>query len=452
MTLDITLLGDSNVLVDQQPAVAGPLSIAKPVEITIPKIARIVVTPPMAGTRSAQANLRSAEEALVAALSGAETESYPTAITRNENARAARQEIEALQRQIEAMCPQDPALDLQAGVAPLKALLEVNAPDDAEQADGVDLDAVESVFTLAREAEEIAAAVLEEAQRALQSAELSRARLDADQVGAARDMATAREVIDGLPAEIDRDVVVGRLADAKEELARRAEALAQARTTVENLDADRIRRSIANIDIAERQANEERVQLVARIAALESTIAREGPKGPPSILAEAKEAEDVASALCHRLQREADTLGLLRDTLRLAGEDASRTFLGPVTKRAALYVNRILPNSDLSFDDDMGLKTIRRNGIDEACGDLSRGTQEQLAVLTRIAFADLLLEKGAPVSLILDDPLVYSDDARLEAMTDILLDAANRMQVILLTCRAKAFRHPAGNRILLAGV
>jgi uncharacterized protein YhaN len=72
-----------------------------------------------------------------------------------------------------------------------------------------------------------------------------------------------------------------------------------------------------------------------------------------------------------------------------------------------------------------------------------------LAVLTRIAFADLLLEQGKPVSLILDDPLVYSDDGRLDTMIEILTEAATRMQIILLTCRDRAFRHVPGNRIML---
>jgi uncharacterized protein YhaN len=72
-----------------------------------------------------------------------------------------------------------------------------------------------------------------------------------------------------------------------------------------------------------------------------------------------------------------------------------------------------------------------------------------MTTLTRLAFADLLQEKGAPVSLILDDPLVYSDDGRFEAMTDILVEAASPMQVILFTCRAKAFRPVSGHRIAL---
>lgn len=67
---------------------------------------------------------------------------------------------------------------------------------------------------------------------------------------------------------------------------------------------------------------------------------------------------------------------------------------------------------------------------------------------TRIAFADLLLEQGRPVSLILDDPLVYSDDGRLDTMVEILSDVATRMQVILLTCRDRAFRHVQSNRLM----
>ena len=141
---------------------------------------------------------------------------------------------------------------------------------------------------------------------------------------------------------------------------------------------------------------------------------------------------------------------LLRDTLEGARADASRTFVGPLARRARRHIERLLPGCDLSFGDDLGLNSISRSGLSEGCGDLSKGTQEQLAVLTRLAFADMLLEQGAPVSLILDDPLVYSDDTRLDLMTEVLTEAATRMQVILLTCRDRAFRH-LGNRTALTG-
>jgi hypothetical protein len=41
-------------------------------------------------------------------------------------------------------------------------------------------------------------------------------------------------------------------------------------------------------------------------------------------------------------------------------------------------------------------------------------------VLARLVVADLQREDGAPIMLILYCSLVYSDDARLEIMTDIL--------------------------------
>jgi uncharacterized protein YhaN len=147
---------------------------------------------------------------------------------------------------------------------------------------------------------------------------------------------------------------------------------------------------------------------------------------------------------------EAGTLKLLRDTLEHARAETSGKFVGPVARRARRYIEQLLPGCDLTFSEDLGLESVTRGGMSEGCSNLSRGTQEQLAVLTRIAFADMLLDQGRPVSLILDDPLVYSDDARLDLMMEILIEAAGRMQVILLTCRERAFRHVGANRIRIS--
>jgi uncharacterized protein YhaN len=103
----------------------------------------------------------------------------------------------------------------------------------------------------------------------------------------------------------------------------------------------------------------------------------------------------------------------------------------------------------LSFHEDFRPNTLLRSGREEAAEDLSKGTQEQIAVLTRLAFADLLLSKGKPASLILDDALVFSDDDRFETMTEILSEAAKRMQVIVLSCRSRAFRHIDATRLSL---
>jgi uncharacterized protein YhaN len=82
---------------------------------------------------------------------------------------------------------------------------------------------------------------------------------------------------------------------------------------------------------------------------------------------------------------------------------------------------------------------IQRDGQREGFGSLSGGTQEQLAVLTRIAFAELLLAQGRPATVILDDALAFSDDERIESMFDVLMRAGEQVQIIILTCRKRLF-------------
>jgi len=92
---------------------------------------------------------------------------------------------------------------------------------------------------------------------------------------------------------------------------------------------------------------------------------------------------------------------------------------------------------------------VTRGGIAYDYENLSRGTQELLALFNRIEFADMMLEQSRPVFLTLDDPLVYSYDRRLDAMKETLTQTAPRMQVILLTCSDRVLRHIPGIRISL---
>ena len=142
-------------------------------------------------------------------------------------------------------------------------------------------------------------------------------------------------------------------------------------------------------------------------------------------------------------------LSLLDRVIKDAQFEASRRYLAPITKRVAPYVTRLLPNASLAFNEDYTPELLIRGGREEAAEHLSKGTQEQLAVLTRLAFADLLIEKGKPASLVLDDALVFADDDRFEIMLEILTEAARRMQVIVLSCRTSAYRSLDANRLML---
>jgi uncharacterized protein YhaN len=90
---------------------------------------------------------------------------------------------------------------------------------------------------------------------------------------------------------------------------------------------------------------------------------------------------------------------------------------------------------------------LRRNGQDEPVDVLSGGMREQLAILTRLAFARLLARDGRPAPVILDDALVYSDDDRIEKMFDALHRQSRDQQIIVFSCRQRAFERLGGNRL-----
>ncbi|MBL8652356.1 MAG: AAA family ATPase [Sphingopyxis sp.] len=451
VSIEVELTEGQTFTIDGEPATAGRHDVLQATTFAIGKAARLTITPPAVVGRSAVDAHDAALEAYHDKLAELEVESYAAAVKRLNAAQNARDELVVLERQLAALCPGDITLDLAPGAAALKLFLEDQTADADDAEAEPDLAALSKALDLANEAEQHAIGQHESAQQTHHQAETRLVQLGADTATAERDVASAQAQLTALEGEHDRSALAAQRQAAGEDYARRVDALDQAERAAGALDIERIRRSIAHQDQAQTRAQEERLALVAKIASLEATVASEGPKGLAGIAAETREVEESAAAQLVRLTREADVLALLRDTLREAGDAAARTFLGPVTRRAARYVERILPGSDLVFAEDMGLVGVRRDGFDEGCGDLSRGTQEQLAVLTRLAFADLLLDRKAPVSLILDDPLVYSDDARLEVMTDLLEEAGTRMQVILLTCRSKAFRHVAAHRIDLAG-
>jgi AAA domain len=411
----------------------------------------LVVHPPQGTGRSIEADLAAANDQLATSLRSLGLETAAAGIVRNERAAAAERELKTLRMQIAAACPADPTIALAAGADALRAFVatlgEVNndivAPSD-------DVSALEQLLSATKLAEAAVTGVHEDSRNALTKSEQQLATAMAEFAAASREVEAAGDALTKVVEDGDRAELEVKLSAAQRDRTSKFEALAKAREGAKAFDLASIRRRLENLDRAATRAGDERLELTARIASLEATVVREGTSGPAGRVAEAWEEEQVAISACERLTTEANTLSLLRDTLTEAANIASQTFLAPVTQRAGRYIQQLLPGCDLSFDDELGLTSVTRAGIDESCGDLSKGTQEQLAILTRLAFADLLLEDGAPISLILDDPLVYSDDARLETMTNILQEASKRMQVILLTCRSKAFRHVDAHRIVIA--
>ncbi|MCY4310653.1 MAG: hypothetical protein OXC54_04990, partial [Rhodospirillaceae bacterium] len=114
------------------------------------------------------------------------------------------------------------------------------------------------------------------------------------------------------------------------------------------------------------------------------------------------------------------------------------------------YLRLLFPGADIRIDENLGLAgVVREAGYEEAFGHLSMGTQEQIAVLVRLAFAEMLVEQGHPATVVLDDAFVFSDDRRMGRIFDILNMAAMNVQVLVFTCREQLFEGLGGRQLSL---
>ena len=204
--------------------------------------------------------------------------------------------------------------------------------------------------------------------------------------------------------------------------------LAEARRSRARLD-DEIKR--LTIDLAREQGEQTGVDESGRAAEVQ---ALEG---------EFERADEEAK----RLQHEADALQLLETTLAGIEAGAKAAYFEPISRRLRPRIQRLFGSSELSFKDEFTLDAFERGGVREDIAELSDGTREQLSILVRVAFAEVLAENGYPTPLVLDDPLAYSDDGRLAAMCGELAAAQTVSQIILLTCREKAFEVLPGRRL-----
>ena len=158
----------------------------------------------------------------------------------------------------------------------------------------------------------------------------------------------------------------------------------------------------------------------------------------------------LAEAECRRLKRRADAIMLLRSTLQTAERKAKEQYLLPVTDRIRPYLEILLPGTELTLTESMEVIGLKRKGVEEPFSSLSLGTREQIAVIVRLAFADLLHAQGQPAAVVLDDAIAYADAERLDRMLLVLRRAAQRSQILVLTCRERDYERAGAPIIRLS--
>ncbi len=148
--------------------------------------------------------------------------------------------------------------------------------------------------------------------------------------------------------------------------------------------------------------------------------------------------EDIAR---HSVQ--IDAVRLLFETLNHCKQSVMKSVLDPVRKRASQTLLRIAgPRfGDIHFDDSLLPKGVAPHSTEEAVNleQLSGGEQEQLYFAVRLALADVAFA-GTRQLVVLDDVFTYTDASRLARIVAILDEAADRYQIVLLTCHPERYR------------
>jgi chromosome segregation ATPase len=281
---------------------------------------------------------------------------------------------------------------------------------------------------------------LKDAEGALQAAKKSLAdAIDRGKVGEDK-LKDIRKTLDRSEREEGDEDLKNALKAAAKASEDASTAVNDIKQTLAKSDPDGARRELDAATEARDKVEKNLQDLRRQIRDLEVELQTLGQGNTAAELEVAKGRLERAQATEARLSHEAAALTLLHETLIGAEQSARETFLGPVSKRVEPYLRRLFPDSELVLNDQtLEITHLRRNGQDEPYERLSIGAREQLAVLARLAFADLLNEHGKQSPVILDDALVFSDDSRFEEMQRILDRAAERLQIVVLTCHERAF-------------
>lgn len=388
------------------------------------------------------ATLAKAQTAFQNALTACQSPSLQQARAREAHRKTAQDALRDAQANLSILAPEGvEALEAQLASLPEAA----DAPPEALPETQATYEKAQSSLEKARQALESARTVLEAEKReahALQARHdeagnrLERAaQLVGDPHLKARELDTLRTQATNLAQDVEATQAQMRTLRAD------APDLVQAQVTAQ--------RAQSVWDEAERRLGE-----IARdLARLEALIARDADLAVEEKLLETQGQHEAAQRFAQQVAHEVKILERLDSALAQAQQQAHDAYIGPIHAELRPLLRMVLPGADLQLDAESVLPTgLTRPQGDDGYEQLSGGTQEQIALLVRLAFARLLAKAGTPAPVILDDAIVYTDDDRIERMFNALTQQAGDMQIIVFSCRQQVFRSLGGNTLSLQEV
>lgn len=124
------------------------------------------------------------------------------------------------------------------------------------------------------------------------------------------------------------------------------------------------------------------------------------------------------------------------ELLQQAKDKLSNGYVGKIEDGFRSYADQLLAGQlgHAALDKELQLR-IDEKGADRELGSFSAGTIDSLVLCMRLALIDALFEQEKPF-LILDDPFVNFDDARMHRALEMLHKLAEEQQVLYLLCNS----------------
>ena len=411
--------------------------------IELPGLGRLAIAPgglDLPALRRAAAELGDRQSALLQRLGLA---SLDAAEARHQAQRLLAGDIRAATASLKSLAPR--GLDALRGEcdAQLARALETEnalaqlppAPADAANLPGI---------AQAESAEDAARHAVEQLAGQLNQARLAAGNADTSYAAATREAAAAQ-------AQLDVPERAARLAAANagltDALAQQAALAARIETLNRQVEAARPDFLKQDVERYRRSAEQHEKRFAERrdaLLKLDVELQAAGALGLDERRAEIERDLAQARRRSAELRRRAVALDHLLTLLRAKRRSLTLRLQAPLQKHLNRYLQLLFPQASLEIDENLSPGPLTRNGSQgPESGDfetLSFGAREQMGVISRLAYADLLKEAGRPTLVILDDSLVHSDAARLAQMKRVLFDAATRHQILLFSCHPEKWR------------
>lgn len=160
--------------------------------------------------------------------------------------------------------------------------------------------------------------------------------------------------------------------------------------------------------------------------------------------AKAHAALEAAENRLASIQRRANAAQRLREVMIRHRESSRKRYAAPFADKLARLAARVFgEETGFGLDDQLSIATRSIGSRTVNLDHLSGGAQEQLAILTRFAIADLVADSSTHgvVPVFIDDALGSTDPVRLTRISTLFGEAGRDGQVFVLTCVPERYNY-----------